>query len=88
MTSHDSEAEREAAETAAMWLQALKSADDRERKRFLEWLSASPMHVRLFLEMAATAEDLESIRRRGLIDPERLLREFARIGAPAKETCG
>jgi ferric-dicitrate binding protein FerR (iron transport regulator) len=65
--------EGDVAERAARWLEDLKTAGPAERRKFLEWVCQSPEHVRLFLEMSATAEELEQVRLGGMLDVQALL---------------
>ena len=69
--TQDDESEDDVADAAALWLEALKTDDRDVQQRFGEWLTeraASPLRVQMFLEMAATEQDIARVQRAGLID--------------------
>jgi hypothetical protein len=57
-----------AGEEAARWLEIQKRpAWLRHQRGFARWITRTPIHVRAYLEMTATALDLERVRAAGLI---------------------
>jgi transmembrane sensor len=68
-----------AAQQAAEWLDRLSTADRREKKEFVTWLRASPLHVRAVL-LALHYEDLlHDLHRTRPVDVEELIRDAQEV---------
>lgn len=65
------------AREAVQWLDRLDENGAAEYPAFTEWLMASPLHVKAFLNASAVEDSLESLDPHRKIDVEKLVRERA-----------
>lgn len=68
------QAEQALAHEAAEWLDRLQENSSETRAAFAKWLTTSPLHVKMFLELSSVDRLLDALDREQMIDVDEMLR--------------